>query len=91
MKKIVDEGFINRGGRHEVIAGELTQQGSTFQVNTTEWVLSVLVAPPADELESVHRWPNDQALEAYLGYWAESVLEMASNMAETLWLLMGTR
>jgi hypothetical protein len=54
MQKIVDEGFINRGGRHKVIAGELTQQGSTFQVNTTEWVLSVPVEPPADELESVH-------------------------------------
>jgi hypothetical protein len=54
MQKIVDERFINRGGRHEVIAGELTQQGSTFQVNTTEWVLSVPVEPSADELESVH-------------------------------------
>jgi hypothetical protein len=54
MQEIIDEGFINRGGRHEVIAGELTQQGSTFQVNATEWVLSVLVEPSADELESVH-------------------------------------
>ena len=84
MQKIVDERFINRGGRHEVITGELTQQGSTFQVNATEWVLSVLVEPPADELESVHGWPFGQVLKAYRYCWAESVLEMAWNMAATL-------
>jgi hypothetical protein len=38
LQKVENERFIKRGGRHEVITGELARQGNTFQVDSVEYV-----------------------------------------------------